>query len=75
MKERKLNASLMKDVFSVCGGLYSLNAPNAIGYLFNPSINRKSVVNGMFCNFRTEINSNEWDYFFDFETKITYKLI
>ena len=65
MKRAKLNKSIKKDALSVVGGLCSLNAPNAIGYLFNPSEDNKSVSTGMFCSFKSEINSNDWTYFLD----------
>lgn len=74
MKQVKLNKSLLQDVYNVCGSMYSMNAPHAIGYLFNPTLNRKSISTGMFCDFEREINSNSWTYFLNYKDKTIYKI-
>lgn len=63
-----MKASLKKDALSVCGGLYRMNAPHSIGYLFNPTIDGKSVSTGMFCDWEYEKNKDEWTYFYDYKT-------
>lgn len=68
----KLNRSIIKDVKSVIGGLYSLNAPYAKGYLF--CANDKSIACGMFCDYTNEIDGSRWDYYLDYKTGILDKI-
>lgn len=63
-----MKTSLKKDVISVVGGLFRMNAAGAIGYLFNPNESETKISTGMFCHFESEINSREWTYFLDFKT-------
>lgn len=64
----RLKDSLKRDAKSVCGGLYSMNARNAIGYLFNPTVDGKKVATGMFCDRLSEIEAASWTYYLDFKT-------
>lgn len=72
--ETKITGSLLKDVKSVVGGLYSMNAPNAIGYLFCLNKDGRKISTGMFCDSYREITSDSWDYFLEYKTKKFYKL-
>jgi len=75
MKEVKLRESLRKDALSVAHGLYHMNASSAIGYLFNRTLIGKQVVStGMFCHSKNEIDSSQWDYYYDYETKKFYSV-
>ena len=60
-----MKASLRKEARQIGNGFYSINAPGRIGYLFNPSIDGKSISTGMFCDRRKEINKEQWTYFMD----------
>ena len=66
----KLSRKVINDVKSVCGSLYSLNAPGAIGYLFNVNENNSAIARGMFCDFESEINRDDWTYYLDYKTMI-----
>ena len=74
LKRVDLKISLKKDVLSICGGLYSMNAPGAIGYLFNENETSKEVAAGMFCDFEDEINKDEWTYYYEYKTKTFYEI-
>jgi len=73
---KNFSENLKNDVFSVCGGLYSLNATHAIGYLFNSYMNKgkKEVFCGMFCNDDNDID-NSWEYYFRFSDKTFYEIV
>ncbi len=74
LKEATPCNKLKNDALDVCGGLYSANAPHAIGYLFCQHATRHDVAIGMFCHNRGEINPDEWDWFYDFKTEKFYKI-
>jgi len=74
MKRVTVKASLRKDVMSVVGGLYSFNAPHAIGYLFT-TFEDKVVDRGMFCNSEREIDPKSWDMYFQYSDKKFYSLL
>jgi hypothetical protein len=61
-----MKQSLKKDALSLGCGFYRMNARYAIGYLFNPNESGKEVANGMFCNNESEINGDEWTFFYRF---------
>lgn len=69
----ELKPSLKKDVDSVCGGLYRMNAPYANAYFFLPNKNGKSIEWGEFGRI-TEKDFNEWPYMVDLVTGIAYRL-
>ena len=73
-KVKKLNKRLWQDVISVIGSIYSTNSPYAIGYLFNPSNDRRTISNGMFCDRKSEIDKNQWTYFVNYTDKCIYKI-
>ena len=75
MKVVTVNHSLLNDVYSVIGSMYSMNAPNAIGYLFNPNGNYKKIANGMYCDSKREIDIDSWTYFYNYQNKQIYKLL
>lgn len=62
-----MNASLKNDVLKTVGSIHSLNAPHAIGYVFNATSDGRSILEGMYVNSLTEITDNpgRWDYFVD----------
>lgn len=63
-----MKKELKQDIISVIGGLYRLNHPNSVGYLFNPAKNGFSIFSGLFCSNYGEIFDNPWSYFVPFET-------
>jgi len=76
LKQVKINKSLKGDAIRVFTSIYRYNSKGSIGYLFNPSENRKEVACGMFCNSRNEIIKEQWTYFIDFKTpEIVYKIV
>jgi len=66
LKKVELKPTLRKKINDICHGIYHLNVPYAIGYLFNKTKNGKDISNGMFCNFEREIDEKEWSYFYEF---------
>lgn len=61
-----VDESLQRDIESVIGSIYRMNAPGAIGYLFNAKKGQRGIANGMFCGRGCEIDADHWDYFVDF---------
>jgi len=53
------------DALAVCGDIYRMNAPHAIGYLYNPTRDGKEVSVGMYCDRVSEIDPERWTYFVD----------
>jgi len=72
MKEINVSDGLKASVKEVVGGLYSMNAARAIGYLF--CSNGYSISMGMFCHLEREIDPDQWSYYFDYKTKKYYRL-
>lgn len=68
----RISQSLIKDVMSVVGGIYRMNAPHAKGYVFNVSATGKSIANGMFLD-RIE-EKKGWDYYLNFSTGVITKI-
>lgn len=68
----RIGQSLLKDVKSVVGSIYRLNAPHAIGYAFDPKASGKSIARGMFID-RGD-NIKEWTYYLDFKTGVLRKV-
>ncbi len=64
----KIGASMLKDVKSVVGSMYRMNAPGAIGYGFDPHRNGKSIARGMFIDRGDKLS--EWTYYLGFKTGI-----
>lgn len=64
--QNKLKTSLIKDVKNTIGSIHKMNARSAKGYLFNPTNDGKSISKGMYCDFESEINVNQWTYFINF---------
>lgn len=60
-----MKTSLKKDVFSVFGGIESLNTIGAIGYLFNATKDGNGVENGMFIYWEDEIDKKHWQFFYN----------
>lgn len=62
-----MNASLIQDVKNTVGSIHSMNAPHAIGYVFNATSDGKNILEGMYINSLTEVTDNpgRWDYFVD----------
>ena len=58
----------LKDVRSIVGGLYSLNARYAIGYGFDLNAQGNEILVGMFIDSPTEIP--EYAYYLEFKTGI-----
>ncbi len=71
--ETKISKTLEKDVFSVAYGLMKMNAGNVIGYLFD-TIDNKKVYRGMFCNWKSEIEEKQWDYYYEYISGKFYKI-
>jgi len=59
-----MKQSLKKDVQATVGSIHSLNAPNAIGYLFNENPQGNEVAEGMYCDRVREIDPTQWDWFY-----------
>ena len=74
MLTAKISKKLQTDALSVCGSIYRMNAPGAIGYVFNATDNRREVCSGMFVNFPCEIDAHYWTYYFEFKTKKFFKI-
>ena len=68
MKKRtkNLSAAVIRDALGVAGGLYSMNAPYASGYGFNPHMNNKEVASGEFLSSNEE---NDYIGYIDFQKK------
>lgn len=69
-----VSESLKQDVLNQCGSIYSMNAPNSIGYVFTVAKDGQSINSGMFVSNRTEINNSQWSMFFSYKTKTFYDL-
>lgn len=67
----KVLPKLIKDIKGVVGSMYSLNAPYAIGYVFNTTKDGKTIAQGMF--FDRGDDKTEWEYFLDYTTGILSK--
>jgi hypothetical protein len=74
MKVISLKPSIKKDMLGVIGPMCRLNAPGAMGYLFNPANSGKAIANGMYCDHKDEINADQWTYYHNFKDGITYKI-
>lgn len=62
-----MRKALIKDVRQTVGSIYSMNAPHAIGYLFNPARSGDEIANGMYCDRIDEIDHKSWEFFVAFE--------
>lgn len=62
-----MKKSLMKDVLQTVGSIHRMNAPYAIGYLFNSTRTGNEIANGMYCDRISEIDYKSWEYFLAFE--------
>jgi len=71
--EIKPSKELKNDVMAVVNGLYGMNAPHSMGYLFTSDDN-KEVYRGMFCDFKREIGCGEWDYYYEYFSKKFYRI-
>ena len=67
-----MNNRLKEDVRKTVGNIHSLNAPHAIGYVFNATRNGQEIGEGMYIKSLTEITDNpqRWDYFVDKKSNI-----
>jgi len=72
-RTKNISFSVLKDALGVTGSLYSLNARNAVGYLFNPNLTGKAVSSGMFYHNspydREEYDAKRWTGYIEFATK------
>ena len=59
--------TLKEDVKRQVGSIHSLNAPNAIGYLFTVTPDGNEVYTGMFASHPDEINKEQWRGFYSIE--------
>ena len=71
--QAKVSQSIIRDVKSVVGSLYSMNAPHATGYVFDPAVNGKSIARGMF--FDNGDDKSAWTYHLDYATGVLSKTI
>jgi len=71
INQARVPRRLLNDVKSVIGSMYSMNAPYAIGYVFNPMEDMQSIARGMF--FDRGDNKLDWEYYLDYETGILSK--
>ena len=71
INKAKINKKLLQDVKNTVGSIYRMNAPGAIGYVFNESANGNSIARGMY--FDRGDDKSEWDYYLDFKTGILSK--
>jgi hypothetical protein len=55
-RTKNISRSVIKDALSVAGGLYSMNARSAYGYVFNPNTRGTGVAWGMFVDYEDELN-------------------
>jgi hypothetical protein len=62
-----MRQSLVKDIRQTVGSIYRMNAPHAIGYLFNATEGEHEIADGMYCDRLYEIDPNRWDYFLAFD--------
>lgn len=69
----ELKPSLKRDVDSVCGGLYGMNAPHLKFYLFAKHKSGKSIAWGMFGDI-SDRDVNKFDYIVELKTGTTYLL-
>jgi hypothetical protein len=70
--QAKVSRQLINDIKSVCGSIYTLNAPNAIGYAFHERADGKAIAVGMFIN--NSDNIKNWTYFLEYKTSILSKV-
>ena len=73
MLTTKISKKLQSDALSVCGSIFRMNAPHAIGYVFN-SQDKKEVWEGMFVTQQHEIDAAKWTYYFEFKTGKFFKI-
>ena len=64
-----MREELIRDVMAQVGSIHLMNAPNSIGYLFNPNKGEYEIATGMYCSNYKEIDHNKWTYFFSFIDK------
>ena len=64
-----MREELIRDVMKQVGSIHLMNAPHAIGYLFNPNKGEYEIATGMYCSNYKEIDHNKWTYFFSFIDK------
>ena len=69
----RISEKLKQDAKSVCSSIYRMNAPHAIGYVFNATRDRKEVSSGMFVTM-SEIDGDRWTYYLDFKTDKFFKI-
>lgn len=78
-RTKNISFSVLKDALGVCGSIYSLNAPNAVGYLFNSNKTGKQVSRGTFYHAgpydRDELDPAYWDGYINFKDKTMKDLI
>jgi len=63
-----------KDALAQVASIHTWNVENAIGYLYNPTKDGKSIANGMYCDYSTDINPEAWTYFYSYEDKRFYNI-
>jgi hypothetical protein len=64
-----MREELIRDVMKQVGSIHLMNAPDSIGYLFNPNKGEYEIATGMYCSNYKEIDYNKWTYFFSFIDK------
>jgi hypothetical protein len=69
MKLSALPRKAKQDVLNVTGGLHSLNAPNAKGYVFCLMPDLQSIARGMFVSSDNEVTGKEWDWYYEYKTQ------
>ena len=78
-RTKNISFSVLKDALGVCGSIYSLNAPNAVGYLFNSNKTGKKVSRGTFYHAgpydRGELDPAYWDGYIDFKDNTMKDLV
>lgn len=67
-----VSASLLRDVASTVGSIYSMNAPGAKGYVFNATDDGKKIYRGMYLDYDYE--KKGWEYYLDYKSGILEKL-
>lgn len=64
----KIGAFLLRDVKSVVGSMYRMNAPGAIGYGFDSDRYGRTIARGMFIDRGDKLS--EWTYYLGFKTGV-----
>jgi len=68
-----MNKQLQQDIEKQVGGLYSMNAPYAIGYLYTIAKDGTEVSTGMFASSLDEVDPDRWDGFYHINEKKFYQ--